>query len=38
MQEQVNLFEVTQLGAKEKVVKQLIDAQASKSITISHVE
>jgi hypothetical protein len=42
VQEQVtvicNLFEVAQLGAKEKVVKQLIDGQASNSIIMLHVE
>jgi hypothetical protein len=42
VQEQVtvicNLFEVAQLGAKEKVVKQLIDGQAWNSIIMLHVE
>ena len=42
VQEQVKiictLFEVAQLGAKEKVVKHLIDGQLSNSIIMLHVE
>jgi hypothetical protein len=42
VQEQVKVvctfFDVAQLGAKEKVVKHLIDGQVSNSITMLHVE
>jgi hypothetical protein len=42
VQEQVKvictLFDVAQLGAKEKVIKHLIDGQVSNSIIVLHVE